>query len=63
MRDAFRANPAIVLYRVVIVPRVKKDATGLTITDSKKGYLAVISSDAQSNDGNGMGIPKTKRQR
>ena len=63
MRNAFRAKQVIVLYRVVIVPIVKKDAARLTITNSKKGYLAVISSDAQSNDGNGMGYTEDKRQR
>jgi hypothetical protein len=63
MRDAFHANPIIVLYRVVIIPRAKKDAAKLAITNSKKGYLAVISSDAQSKDGNGMGYTKDKRQR
>jgi 1,4-dihydroxy-2-naphthoyl-CoA synthase len=63
MRDAFRANPIVVLYRRCDRPRAKKDAAGLTITDSKQGYLAVISSDAQSNDGNGMGYTEDKRQR
>jgi hypothetical protein len=40
----------------------KENAAELAITNGKKGYLAVISSDAQSND-KGKGYTKDKRQR
>jgi hypothetical protein len=46
------------LYRDVSV-QSEEDAAELAITNSKKGYhLAVISSDAQSNDGKEKGIPR-----
>jgi hypothetical protein len=38
----------------------EEDAARLTITKCKKGYLAVTSSNAQSSDGNGKGIPGQK---